>query len=177
MFKFLSNDGLNIEIRQLLNKLQPLKVQNLPKQNSQTRQRRKNSNLYCTILIQHSGTLCDNCSELLLTRLIAMMCRLAELLTTQHISIIHSLFIFYFHSVFKSSIMVRLSRDQINQAIGMSIVGLSFSRIAIHLNVHRSTICRLLRRQRQTGGVADARRTGRPRVTTAGQDRCMSTFI
>ena len=93
MFKFLSNDGLNIEIRQLLNKLQPLKVQNLPKQNSQTRQRRKNSNLYCAILIQHSGTLCDNCSELLLTRLIAMMCRLAELLTTQHISI-HSLFMF-----------------------------------------------------------------------------------
>ena len=67
--------------------------------------------------------------------------------------------------------MARLSRDQRNQAIGMSIAGLSFSRIANHLNVHRSTICRLLRRQRQTGGVADARRTGRPRVTTAGQDR------
>ena len=67
--------------------------------------------------------------------------------------------------------MARLSRDQRNQAIGMSIAGLSFSRIANHLNVHRITICRLLRRQRQTGGVADARRTGLPRVTTAGQDR------
>ena len=67
--------------------------------------------------------------------------------------------------------MARLSRDQRNQALGMSIAGLSFSRIANHLNVHRRTTCRLLRRQRQTGGVADARRTGRPRVTTAGQDR------
>ena len=99
MFKFHSNDGLNIEIRQLLNKLQPLKVQNLPKQNSQTRQRRKNSNLYCVILIQHSGTMCDNGSELLLIQLIAIMCLLVELLTTQHISI-YSIFMFTFILLF-----------------------------------------------------------------------------
>ena len=57
LFKFLSNDGLKIEIRQLLNTLQPLKVQNLPQQNSQTCLRRKNPNLYCALLIQPSRTI------------------------------------------------------------------------------------------------------------------------
>jgi len=48
---------------------------------------------------------------------------------------------------------------------------MTVSRVAEHLQVHRSTISRLLARHRATGSVRDRPRSGRPRVTTQRQDR------
>ena len=47
--------------------------------------------------------------------------------------------------------------------------------VARHFGVSRSTISRLQGRLGTTGSVADGRRSGRPRVTTAAQDRRIRT--
>ena len=47
--------------------------------------------------------------------------------------------------------------------------------VARHFGVSRSTISRLQGRLVTTGSVADGRRSGRPRVTTAAQDRRIRT--
>lgn len=67
--------------------------------------------------------------------------------------------------------MVRLNLNQRNNAIGQLQAGLSVDRVSRHFGVHRTTIERLRDRFQQTGSAADRRRSGRPRVTTAAQDR------
>jgi len=67
--------------------------------------------------------------------------------------------------------MVRLSRDQRNLAIGNLQAGIPVQQVARSFGVHRTTIARLWNRFQQTGSGADLPRTGRPRVTTAAQDR------
>ena len=67
--------------------------------------------------------------------------------------------------------MARLTRDNRLKAVGMHIGGMTAARIAQHLNVHRSTISRLITKHRLTDDVTDRPRPGRPRVTNAVQDR------
>ena len=67
--------------------------------------------------------------------------------------------------------MTRLNNDQRNQAIGMLNAGTSATVISQHFGCTRKTIERLRRRFRVTGNVADRPRSGRPRVTTAVEDK------
>ena len=48
--------------------------------------------------------------------------------------------------------------------------------VARHFGVSRSTISRLQDRLMTTGSVTDRRRAGRPRVTTAAEDRRIRTM-
>ena len=66
--------------------------------------------------------------------------------------------------------MPRLSQYDRAHAIGMLDAGISARNVAVHLQVHESTISRLRHRLRDTGSVADRRRSGRPRATTPIQD-------
>lgn len=67
--------------------------------------------------------------------------------------------------------MPRLSEPERNQAIGMLRAGMTAREVARRFNVHECTVCRLHTRFRQTHVVSDRPRSGRPRVTTAEQDR------
>ena len=67
--------------------------------------------------------------------------------------------------------MPRLNNDERNQAIGMLNVGMSATVVSRHFGCTRKTIERLWRRFPVAGNVADRPRSGRPRVTTAGDDR------
>ena len=67
--------------------------------------------------------------------------------------------------------MASLSINLRNIAIGRLHAGESQSQVARHLNVHQSTISRLWHRFQATGSVEDRHRSGRPRVTTAAEDR------
>ena len=67
--------------------------------------------------------------------------------------------------------MPRLRNDERNQAIGMLNAGMSSTVVSRHFGCTRKTIERLRRRFRFTGNVADRPRSGRPRVTTAADDR------
>ena len=67
--------------------------------------------------------------------------------------------------------MPRLNNDERNQAIGMLNAGMSTTVVSRHFGCTRNTIERLRKRFRVTGHVADRPRSGRPRVTTAGDDR------
>lgn len=67
--------------------------------------------------------------------------------------------------------MPRLSHNERHQAIGMLRGGMSARRVANTFNVHESTIGRLRTRFEASNDVLDLPRTGRPRVTTARQDR------
>ena len=67
--------------------------------------------------------------------------------------------------------MTRLNNDQRNQAIGMLNAGTSATVISQHFGCTRKTIERLRRRFRVTGNVAERPRSGRPRVTTAVEDK------
>ena len=60
--------------------------------------------------------------------------------------------------------MPRLNQSQGIQALTMLAHGDNFSNISRAFG-HRNTIIRLRQRFQQTGGVADRRRPGRPRVT------------
>ena len=81
--------------------------------------------------------------------------------------------------------MPRLNNYERNQAIGMLNAGMSATVVLRHFGCIRKTIERLRRRFRITGNVADRRRSGRPRVTTANDDgyivlqhlrnRCLTT--
>ena len=70
--------------------------------------------------------------------------------------------------------MAKLSDDQRNEAIGM-LRNSSVNDVAQHFGVHRTTIDRLKRKKQQTGSVKDLQRPGRPRVTTAAEDRAIRT--
>lgn len=67
--------------------------------------------------------------------------------------------------------MPRLSQPERDRAIGMLQAGRCCLAVARVFGVHRSTITRLAERYHATGSSNDRPRTGRPRVTTAAQDR------
>ena len=67
--------------------------------------------------------------------------------------------------------MPRLNNDQRNQAIGMLNAGTSVTAVSRLFGCTRKAIERLRRRFRATGNVRDRPRSGRPRVTTAADDR------
>ena len=67
--------------------------------------------------------------------------------------------------------MPRLNNDERNQAIGMLNAGMSATVVSRHFGCTRKTMERLRRRLLDTGNDADRLRSGRPRVTTAADDR------
>ena len=67
--------------------------------------------------------------------------------------------------------MPRLNQNQRIQALTMLARGDNVSNVSRAFGCHRSTIIRLRQRFQQTGGVADRRRPGRPRVTKPRTDR------
>lgn len=60
------------------------------------------------------------------------------------------------------------------QIIGMHTSGMSCRAIGANLNFHHTTISRLINKHRDTGEVKDRPRTGRPRKTTAREDRLVA---
>jgi len=67
--------------------------------------------------------------------------------------------------------MPRLNQTQRENALGRFQAGQSQSEAARRMNVSQSTISRLWARFQNTGSTTDARRTGRPRITTPAMDR------
>ena len=67
--------------------------------------------------------------------------------------------------------MPRLNQNQRIQALTMLARGDNVSNISRAFGCHRNTIIRLRQRFQQTGGVADCRRPGRPRVINPRTDR------
>ena len=67
--------------------------------------------------------------------------------------------------------MPRLNQNQQIQALTMLARGDNVSNVSRTFGSHRNTIIRLRQRFQQTGGVADRRRPGRPRVTNTRMDR------
>ena len=67
--------------------------------------------------------------------------------------------------------MPRLNQNQRTQALTMLARGDNVSNVSRAFGCHGNTIIRLRQRFQQTGGVADRRRPGRPRVTNPRTDR------
>ena len=67
--------------------------------------------------------------------------------------------------------MPRLNQNQRIQALTMLARGDNVFNVSRAFGCHRNTIIRLRQRFQQTGGVADRRRPGRPRVTKPRTDR------
>ena len=67
--------------------------------------------------------------------------------------------------------MPRLNQNQRIQALTMLARGDNVSNVSRAFGSHRNTIILLRQRLQQTGGVADRRRPGRPRVTNPRMDR------
>ena len=67
--------------------------------------------------------------------------------------------------------MPRLNLNQRIQALTMLARGDNVDNISRAFGCHRNTIIRLLQGFQQTGGVADRRRPGRPRITNPRTDR------
>ena len=67
--------------------------------------------------------------------------------------------------------MPRLNQNQQIQALTILARGDNVSNVRRAFGCHRNTIIRLRLRFQQTGGVADRRRPGRPRVTNPQTDR------
>ncbi|XP_046557417.1 uncharacterized protein LOC124266660 [Haliotis rubra] len=67
--------------------------------------------------------------------------------------------------------MPRLSEAERNKSVGRLEAGESFSAVAIVFNVAPSTLMRLWNRYQHQGTTRDRPRSGRPIVTTRGQDR------
>ena len=65
----------------------------------------------------------------------------------------------------------RLNQNQRIQALTMVARGDNVSNVSRAFGCHRNTIIRLRQRFQQTGGVADCRIPGRPRVTNPRTDR------
>ncbi|CAG2247929.1 unnamed protein product [Mytilus edulis] len=68
----------------------------------------------------------------------------------------------------------KLTSAQKWQVIGMRTTGLSLRRIAVHFGVTYSVISRLLMRHRESGTVDERELSGRPRKTSARDDRALS---
>ena len=71
----------------------------------------------------------------------------------------------------KSNKMPVLNNDERNQAIRMLNAGMSATVVSRYFGCTQKTIEHLRRRFRVTGNVTDRPRSGRPRVTTAADDR------
>ena len=67
--------------------------------------------------------------------------------------------------------MPRLNQNQLIQTLTILARGDNISNVSRTLGCHRNTIIRLRQRFQQIGGVADRRRSGRPRVTKPRKDR------
>ena len=67
--------------------------------------------------------------------------------------------------------MPRLNQNQRIKALTMLARGDNVSNVSRAFSCHRNTIIRLRQCFQQTGGVADRRRPGRPRVTNRRTDR------
>ena len=67
--------------------------------------------------------------------------------------------------------MPRLNQNQRNQALTMRASAHNISKVSRVFGCHRNTIIGLHQHFQQTGGVADCRRLGRPRVTNPRMDR------
>ncbi|XP_061196656.1 uncharacterized protein LOC133204931 [Saccostrea echinata] len=67
----------------------------------------------------------------------------------------------------------KLSDAERWQAIGMVRTGMTYRRVGEHFNVSHTVIFRLVQRWRRTGGVEEAKRSGRPRKTTEREDRLL----
>ena len=61
------------------------------------------------------------------------------------------------------------------EAVGM-LRGMSVNDVAAQIKLNRSTIFRLKRKLNQTGDGVDLQRTGRPRKTSAAEDRHLRTL-
>ena len=72
--------------------------------------------------------------------------------------------------------MPRLDPATRNIIIGRLQAGESRNEVARTLNVNQSTISRLWNRFQQTGSTNDRQRSGRPRITTPGQDWYIRSF-
>ena len=70
--------------------------------------------------------------------------------------------------------MPRLNQNQRIQALTMLARGDNVSNVSRAFGCHRNTIIRLHQRFQQTGGVADRRKPGRPRVTNPRTDRLIT---
>ena len=70
--------------------------------------------------------------------------------------------------------MPRLNQNQRIQALTMLARGDNVSNVSRAFGCHRNTIIRLRQHFQQTGGVADRRRLGRPRVTNPRTDRLIT---
>ena len=69
--------------------------------------------------------------------------------------------------------MPRLSNDERNRAVTKLLQGATQQEVVTALGVHQTTVHRLQGRLVQFGNTNDRPRSGRPRVTTARQDRLM----
>ena len=69
--------------------------------------------------------------------------------------------------------MPRLSKDERKRAVTMLLQGATKQEVATALGVHQTTVHRLQGRLVQFGNTNDRPQSGRPRVTTARQDRLM----
>ena len=72
--------------------------------------------------------------------------------------------------------MPRLTAEQRERAIGMANMGATQVHIAQTFGCNRMTVARLLQRFNQTGHTRDRPRSGRPRITTPGEDRYLRTL-
>ena len=72
--------------------------------------------------------------------------------------------------------MPKLDPATRNIAIGRLQAGESQNEVARTLNVNQSTISKLWNRFQQTGSTNDRQRSGRPRITTPGQDWYIRVF-
>ena len=71
--------------------------------------------------------------------------------------------------------MPHLTNHQRSRAIGMLQANMSVIRVANHFRVSRQSINNLKNKYQATGTVVDKPRSGRPRVTTAAEDRHIRT--
>lgn len=70
--------------------------------------------------------------------------------------------------------MPRLRENERIQALMQLTAGVSVADVARQFNCHRHTITNLIQRFNQNGNVRDRPRSGRPKVTTARQDRYLT---
>ena len=71
----------------------------------------------------------------------------------------------------KTAIYGRIDTATRNIVIGRLQTGELQNAVARLYNVHRSTISRLLQQYQQSGSTADHQRSGRPKITSAAEDR------
>ena len=73
--------------------------------------------------------------------------------------------------------MPRVSLVDRGRIVGQHENGTPTRIIAGRFNVHKSTVCRIIAKYRATGDVKDLPKSGRPRITTAGEDRHIVTTV